>query len=69
VFTVNDQSTTAYFQAPPEASFVHRLNYKATDAAEARVTVFLLVSRDSKSGAEAFLNVSTIDTDITKHKN
>ncbi|UPJ50597.1 hypothetical protein IVB30_04140 [Bradyrhizobium sp. 200] len=30
--------------------FIHRLNYKATDAAEARVTVFLLVNRDSKSG-------------------
>jgi hypothetical protein len=69
VLTVNDQSTTAYFPAPPEAGFVHRLNYKATDATEARVTVFLLVSRDSKSGTEAFLNVSTIDTDITKHKN
>ena len=69
VLTVNDQSATAYFPAPPEAGFVHRLNYKATDAVEARVTVFLLVSRDSKSGTEAFLNVSAIDTDITKHKN
>jgi len=50
VFTVNDQSTTAYLPA------------------EARVTVFLLVNRDSKSGADAYLNVSTIDTDSMKHQ-
>jgi hypothetical protein len=29
----------------------------------------LLASRDSKSEVEAYLNVSTIDTDIAKHKN
>jgi hypothetical protein len=34
---------------------------------EARVTVFLQVNRDSKSGADAYLNVSTIDTDSMKH--
>jgi hypothetical protein len=67
VFTVNDQSTTAYFPAPSKEGFVHRLNYKVTDAKEARVTVLLLASRDSKAGVEAYLNVSTIDTDITKH--
>jgi len=74
VFTVNEQSTTAYL--PPGSrdddealrdGFVHQMNYKATDAAEARVTVFLLVNRDSKSCSGAYLNVSSIDTDITKH--
>jgi hypothetical protein len=73
VFTVNDQSTMAYL--PPGSKdealrdgFVHQMTYKATGAAEARVTVFLLVNRDSKSGAGAYLNVSTIDTDVLKHK-
>ena len=74
VFTVNEQSTTAYL--PPGSKdddealrdgFVHQMNYKATGAAEAKVTVFLLINRDSKSGSGAYLNVSTIDTDITKH--
>ncbi len=75
VFTVNDQSTMAYLPAGSKDGaafkdgFVHQMIYKATDAAEARVTVFLLVNRDSKSGAGAYLNVSTIDTDIVKHKN
>ena len=74
VFTVNEQSTTAYLPPGSKADdgalrdgFVHQMNYKATGAAEAKVTVFLLVNRDSKSGAGAYLNVSTIDTDITKH--
>jgi hypothetical protein len=67
VFTVNDQSMTAYFPAQSKEGFVHRLNYKATDATEARVTVFLLANRDSKSGASVFVNVSAIDTDIAKH--
>ena len=69
VFTINDQSMTAYFPALSKDGFVHRLNYKAIDAKEARVTVLLLVSRDSKSEVEAYLNVSTIDTDIAKHRN
>jgi hypothetical protein len=43
------------------------LNYKATGAAEAKDTIFLLVNRDSKLGSGAYLNVSSIDTDITKH--
>ena len=67
VFTVNDQSTTAYFPVQPKEAFLHRLDYKVTDAKEARVTVLLLASRDSKADVEAYLNVSTIDTDIAKH--
>src|SRR3954470_7013341 len=67
VFTVTDQSTTAYLPGTSKESYLHQFKYKATDAKEARVTVFLVVSRDSKSEAGAYLNVSTIDTDITKH--
>lgn len=70
---VNDQSAVAYLppglkdDAPTRDGFVHRLNYKVTGAAEAKVTMFLLVNRDSKLGSGAYLNVASIDTDITKH--
>jgi hypothetical protein len=69
VFTVNDQSTIAYLPTESKEGFVHQLKYKATDATEARITVFLLANRDSKSDAAVHLNVSTIDTDIIKHAN
>ena len=67
VFTVNDQSTVAYLPGKSKEGFVHQLNYKATDATEARITVFLLANRDSKSDAAVHVNVSAIDTDIAKH--
>ena len=69
IFTVNDQSMVAYLPGEPKEGFVHQLNYKAADATEAKITVFLLVNRDSKSDAAVHLNVTAIDTDITKHKN
>ena len=68
MFSVNDQSMVSYFPAGAQASFVQELKYKATDAAEARITVFLLADRDSKSKAAVHLNVTAIDTDIAKHK-
>ena len=67
VFTVNDQSMTAYLPGESKEGFVQRLTYKAADAAEAKITVFLLATRDSKSNAAVHLNVTAIDTDITKH--
>jgi hypothetical protein len=73
VLAVNDQSAMAYIppglkdDAPIRDGFVHQLNYKATGAAEAKVTIFLLVNRDSKLGSGAYLNVSSIDTDATRH--
>ena len=71
MFTVNDQSTVAYLlpasKEIPIEGFVHELKYKATDAAEAKITVFLLANRDSKSDAAVHVNVSAIDTDIVKH--
>ena len=69
VFSVNDQSSIAYLPTESKEGFVHQLKYKATDAAEARITVFLLANRDSKSDAAVQLNVTAIDTDIAKHKN
>jgi hypothetical protein len=69
VFSVNGQSSIACLPTESKEDFVHQLKYKATDATEARVTVFLLANRDSKSDAAVHLNVTAIDTDITKHKN
>ena len=69
VFSVNDQSSIAYLPTESKEDFVHQLKYKATDATEARITVFLLASRDSKSDAAVHLNVTAIDTDIAKHRN
>ena len=56
----------AYLPGESQEGFVHQLNYKATDATEAKITVFLLANRDSKSDAAVHLNVTAIDTDITK---
>jgi hypothetical protein len=67
MFAVNDQSSMAYLPAESKESFLHEFKYKATDAKEARITVFLLTSRDSKATANAYLNVSSIDTDVLKH--
>jgi hypothetical protein len=57
----------AHLPAQSEESIVHQFKYKATGEAEAKITVFLLANRDSKSNAAVHLNVSAIDTDITKH--
>jgi len=67
LFSVNDQSIVAYLPGNSKEGFVHQLKYKATDAAEAKITVFLLANRDSRSDAAVHLNVSAIDTDIVKH--
>ena len=67
VFSVNEQSSMASLPIATQDSFVHQLKYKATDAAEAKITIFLLANRDSKSDAAVHLNVTAIDTDIAKH--
>jgi hypothetical protein len=64
VFSVNDQSTVVDFPADSDSSFVQQLKYKAGNAAEARITVFLLASRDSKSDSAVQVNVTSIDTDL-----
>jgi hypothetical protein len=67
-FSVNDQSTIAYLPInSKDEGFVHQLKYKTTGAKEARITVFLVASRDSKSNAAVHVTVSAIDTDIVKH--
>ena len=67
VFSVNDQSSIAYLPTESKEGFVHQLKYKTTDAKEARITAFLVASRDSKSDAAVHVTISAIDTDIVKH--
>ena len=69
MITVNDQTSVTDFPANSDGSFVQRLNYKPGAAAEARITVFLLADRDSKSDAGVQVIVNAIDTDILKHTN
>lgn len=67
MFSVNDQTSVTDFPANSNNEFVQQLKYKAGTAAEARVTVFLLADRDSKSDSGVHLTVNAIDTDILKH--
>ena len=46
--------------------YVNELKYKTGAATEARVTVILMADRDSASGAQAYLNVLSIDADLLK---
>jgi len=66
VFSVNDQTTVVDFPVNSESSFVQQLKYKAGNAADARITVFLLANRDSKSGSGVQVNVTSIDADLGK---
>jgi hypothetical protein len=67
MFSVNDQTTIAYFPPGSNNDFTQRLNFKVGDASEVHITVFLWEDRDSKSNAEAHVSVLAIDTDILKH--
>ena len=66
VFSVNDQTTVVDFPVNSESSFVQQLKYKAGNAADARITVFLLANRDFKSGSGVQVNVASIDADLGK---
>ena len=54
--------------ANSNTSFVQPHKYTAGDAADVRVTVFLLANRDSKSDSGVHVIVNTIDTDMVKHE-
>ena len=65
VLSVNGQTTVADFPARSEQSFDQRLTFTAPSPSEARLCVFLLAGRDSKSSnAEAFLSTPVIDAEI-----
>ena len=65
-FSVNDQTTMVDFPVNSDSSFVQQLNYKALNAADARITVFLLASRDSRSDSPVQVNVASIDVDLNQ---
>ena len=68
VFSVNDQTTVTDFPANSNTDFVQQLNYTTGDAADARITVFLLADRDSNSDSGVHVIVTAIDTDTAKYK-
>jgi hypothetical protein len=67
VFSANNQTTVTDFPANSDSDFVQQLKYTAGDAADARITVFLLADRDSNSDSRVHVNVLAIDTDTAKH--
>ena len=68
LFSVNDQSIVVDFPPNSDNDYVQQLNYKVGNAAELRISIFLLADRDSKSSAAVSLDVLAIDTDIAKHQ-
>jgi hypothetical protein len=65
VLSVNGQTTVADFPANSEESYLQSLKFTASSPTECRLSVFLLVGRDSKnSDAEAFMNTLSIDANI-----
>ena len=68
VFSVNDQTTVVDFPVNSKSSFVQQLKYKAWNAADARITVFLLADRDSRSDSGVQVNVASIDADLGQQK-
>jgi hypothetical protein len=65
VFSVNGKNSVASFSPGTQQSFVQELQFGGEYVSDARMTVYLLAERDSKTAdAEAFLNVTAIDTDL-----
>jgi hypothetical protein len=64
VFSVNNQTSVMDFPANSNSSFIQQVKYKPEDAAEARITVFLLADRDSTSDSAVHVTVNAIDTDM-----
>lgn len=65
VCSVNGQTTVADFPGGSEQGFEQKLTFAAEAPSEARLSVFLLLGRDStNANAEAQMNVSAIDAEI-----
>ncbi len=64
VFSVNGQTSTVNLPTGLDESFLHTLVFKAASASEARLTILLVLERDTKyPEAAAFLNIEAIDTE------
>lgn len=66
IFVVNETATSADFPDNADGGYVKQFNYKTGSAAELRISVLLVASRDSTTNAGATVTVSTIDTDMRK---
>jgi hypothetical protein len=65
VCSVNGQTIVADFPGNSEQSLTQKLKFAAKTPSDCRLSVMLLVGRDSKNAnAEAHLNVSAIDAEI-----
>ena len=65
VLSVNGQTTVADFPANTDESYLQSLKFTARSPTECRLSVFLLVGRDStNSDAEAYINTLSIDAEI-----
>lgn len=68
VVTVNEQTSSLDFYAAEEKEFLQKIEYKPGTAREVRITIFVLASRNSKSGAAVSAIVNSVDNDLAKHK-
>src|SRR5574337_832609 len=66
IFVVNETATSADFPEHSDGGYVKQFDYKAGAAAELRISVLLVASRDSTTHAAAMVTVSTTDTDLKK---
>jgi hypothetical protein len=65
VLSVNGQTAAADFRAPTDESFIHRMTFAADGASECRLTVALIVGRDSNSAdSAALLSVLSMDAEV-----
>lgn len=66
MLSVNGQTSIANFTAKSDKGFVHPLTYKTTGAdSEFRITIFVLLDRDSKfPDAAAIVSVEALDGNI-----
>lgn len=65
ILSVNGQTSIANFTAKSDKSFVHPLTYKTTGAdSEFRMTIFVLLDRDSRYPAGAIVSVNALDGNI-----
>jgi hypothetical protein len=68
LFSVNDQTMVVDFPENSDDSFLKQFSYKAGNASELRISVFLLADRDSTSNEGVNLSVTAIDTDVLKQQ-
>ena len=65
LFSANGQNTVVNFPKNTDRDFIEKLEFSAASAAELRLTAVLLAECDGQyQGADAFISVNAIDSDI-----